>query len=77
LMVSEKYSAYKSIRNFKKPVLVMHSTEDDIIPFKLGQKIYANANVPKDFYEIKGCHMCGPQLYPQQISDKIKAMLAP
>lgn len=75
MIVSEKYSAYKSIRNFKKPVLIIHSTEDDIIPFKLGQKIYANANTPKDFYEIKGCHMCGPQLYPEQIANKIKHML--
>jgi pimeloyl-ACP methyl ester carboxylesterase len=75
MIVSEKYAAYKSIRTYKKPVLVIHSTEDDIIPFKQGQKIYANANPPKDFYEIKGCHMCGPQLYPEQIESKIKNML--
>lgn len=39
MLVREKYSAYKSIRHFQKPVLVIHSTEDETIPFELGQKI--------------------------------------
>jgi len=75
LLVSEKYSAYKSIRAYKKPVLVIHSTEDKVIPFNLGQKIYQNANAPKEFYEIKECHMCGPLFYADSISQKIKKML--
>jgi hypothetical protein len=75
MLVSEKYSAYKSIQNYKKPVLVIHSTEDETIPFELGQKIYANANEPKEFYEIKKCHICGTDFYADSISDKIKNMI--
>lgn len=75
IFVSEKYSAYKSIPNYKKPVLVIHSTEDEIIPFELGQKIFANANEPKEFYEIKKCHICGPEYYADSISEKIKNMV--
>lgn len=75
IMVAEKYNAYKSIRGFQKPVLVIHSTEDEVIPFKMGQKIFENANVPKEFYEIEKCHICGPDFYADSISQKIKNML--
>ncbi len=75
ILVSEKYSAYKSIKGYKKPVLIIHSTEDAIIPFEFGQKIFANANEPKEFYEIKECHICGPKFYADSISDKIKSMI--
>ena len=75
IFVAEKYNGFKSLRDYKKPVLVIHSTEDDVIPFKMGQKLYANANAPKEFYEIKGCHMCGPELYADSIAAKIEGML--
>jgi len=75
LLVSEKYSAYKSIRTFKKPVLIIHSTEDEVIPFKMGQKIFDNTIAPKEFYEIKKCHICGPKFYADSISLKIINML--
>ncbi len=75
ILVSEKYSAFKSIRTFEKPVLVIHSTEDKVIPFKMGQKIFDNANAPKEFYEIKKCHICGPDFYADSISEKIIDMV--
>lgn len=75
ILVREKYSAYKFIREYKKPVLVIHSTEDEVIPFRMGQKIFENANAPKTFYEIKKCHICGPEFYADSISFKIVNML--
>jgi len=75
ILVRENYSAFKSIRTFKKPVLVIHSAEDNVIPFKMGQKIVDNANAPKEFYEIKKCHICGPEFYPEEISRKINKLL--
>jgi uncharacterized protein len=75
LLVSEKYSAIKSIKQYKKPVLIIHSNQDEIIPFKLGKKIFDNANTPKEFYEIKNCHICGTDFYADSISLKILNML--
>ena len=75
LLVCEQYSASESIRNYKKPVLIIHSTEDDIIPFEMGKKLFDNANNPKEFYEIKHCHMCGPDFYAESIAQKIKKMV--
>lgn len=75
MFVSEKYCAFKSIRNFTKPVLIIHSTEDQVIPFEMGQKLFENANEPKEFYEIKECHICGPSFYADSISQKINRMM--
>jgi len=75
IIVSEKYCGFESIRSFKKPVLVIHSTEDKVVPFEMGQKLYENANAPKEFYEIVNCHICGPKFYADSISQKIKKML--
>lgn len=69
-MLQKKY-----IKNFTKPVLIIHSTEDKIIPFKMAKKLYKNANQPKELYEIKGNHIWGPILYPKQITEKISKML--
>jgi len=75
IFVSEKYSAFRSIRTFEKPVLIIHSSEDEVIPFKMGQKIFDNAEPPKEFYRIDRCHICGPRFYPEEISGKIEKML--
>ena len=75
LLVKQGYSAKKSIKDFHKPLLVIHSTEDEEVPFYMGQRIYNAANTPKEFFEIKKCHICGPEFYPNEISQKIKKML--
>jgi len=75
LLVKEEYSAFKSVRKFHKPVLVIHSAEDETVPFAQGEKIYRNANSPKSFYEIRYGHILGPLHYVDSISYKIRAMV--
>jgi len=38
------------------PVLIIHSSEDDYIPFSHAIKLYNAANEPRQFLEIKGKH---------------------
>ena len=75
ILLKQGYRATKSIKKYTKPVLIIHSTEDKTVPFYMGQKIYKKANSPKEFYEIKKCHICGPRYYTDEISEKIKFML--
>lgn len=75
ILVKQQYSAKKSIQNFHKPLLIIHSSEDKVIPLSMGKRIYDAANSPKEFYEIKYCHMCGPEYYSEEISVKIFRML--
>ncbi len=47
------------IKQVRVPVLVMHSPDDDIIPFQFGKKVFTAANTPKEFYELQGSHNNG------------------
>jgi len=75
IFVREPHCAYKAVRDIHKPVLIIHSTEDSIIPFKMGQKLYDNANQPKEFMEILNSHLYGPTYYTDAIATSIEKML--
>ncbi len=72
-------SAYKSKNLIKRingiPILIIHSTEDTTVPFKMGQKLYSNANSPKHFWAIKGEHIHGIEDYSQEYLEKIKMLI--
>lgn len=72
ILVKQNNSAIESIRNFNKSVLIIHSTEDKVIPFSMGKKLFESANEPKNFYEIKGKHIYGVIDYSEDIANKIK-----
>lgn len=50
------YPTIEMIRKVKCPVLVIHSREDETIPFEMGLELYDAANEPKEFVEIHGGH---------------------
>lgn len=44
------------VRKTRCPVLVLHSPDDDIIPYRLGRKLFEAAPEPKRFVELTGGH---------------------
>jgi len=48
-----------TISRVKIPLLVLHSPEDEIVPYSLGVKVYNAANSPRYFYELHGSHNAG------------------
>lgn len=50
------YPVKEYLTTIHRPVLIIHSREDDMIPFRHGQELYAAANPPKQFLEIRGGH---------------------
>ena len=47
LLLKDKYDNQNKIKNINTPVLVMHGEVDQIVPFRMGKKIYEIANQPK------------------------------
>jgi hypothetical protein len=47
------------IKQVTCPLLVLHSPEDEIMPFALGEKLFAAANEPKQFVRLRGDHNSG------------------
>ena len=50
------YPTLEYLKDVRCPVLVIHSSEEDYIPFSHGRKLFEEANEPKHFLEIKGTH---------------------
>jgi len=59
LLTRLKYPVAEYAARLPCPVLVVHSRDDEIIPFAMGQAIYAAAPQPKDFIELRGDHNAG------------------
>lgn len=75
LFTREMYSAEKSLPLVKVPVLIIHSTEDQTIPYAHGVRLHEVANVPKSLYTIDKPHIRGPLFYLDSISARIDKML--
>lgn len=54
LLPFDKFPNYKDIGKVRCPLLIMHGTQDEVIPFWHGQKLFALANEPKRFYAVAG-----------------------
>ena len=50
LLLKDRYENDKKIKNINIPILVMHGEADQIVPFRMGKKIYEIANNPKYSY---------------------------
>jgi len=59
LITRFKYNTRVRLKDIYCPVLIIHSKDDEIIPFRHGQVLYETANPPKTFLQIKGRHYYG------------------
>lgn len=53
------YNTREYLTNVSCPVLIVHSSNDEIIPFDHGLRLFEAAGEPKKFLEIKGSHDYG------------------
>lgn len=59
LMSKFEYGTLDHLRQVQAPVLIVHSREDEIIPFSHGQRLYEAANEPRHMFELRGGHNDG------------------
>ena len=53
LVLKDKFENKKKMKNISSPILVMHGELDQIVPFRMGEKIYKIANTTKYSYFTK------------------------
>lgn len=70
-----KYDSISKIKNIKCPVLVIHSNEDDLIPYFMGKKLFESAPEPKEFFDIFGGHNDREYLQNPDYINKIKSFI--
>ena len=70
------FNVTDNIQRVNYPVLVLHSPNDEIMPFKLGEKVYQSAHQPKRFVKMKGDHNYGFILSQPMYEEAIMEWLA-
>jgi fermentation-respiration switch protein FrsA (DUF1100 family) len=80
-LVTQNFDSLSKIRKVRAPILVLHSPEDDIVPFEMGRRLFEAAPEPKAFSELRGDHNDGfaesGALYPQAIRAFLNRTLKP
>jgi fermentation-respiration switch protein FrsA (DUF1100 family) len=45
-----------AIAKLRVPVLLIHGTDDEIVPFRMGQELLERASPPKELFAVEGAH---------------------
>ncbi len=53
------YNTLEYVRRAQSPTLVIHSADDEIVPFTHGRELYNTVSAPRELLSIKGDHNSG------------------
>lgn len=72
LIAGTKFDTAAKLPTVQKPVLIVHCKNDPVIPFALGEQVYAAAGEPKHFFQVDGyCHeetfLVAPAKYREEL----------
>ena len=73
--ISVKYDALSRIKDITIPKLIIHSEDDEIIPFQHGKRLYEAAPEPKEFFPMRGGHNDAVYLSMENFAQRIDAFL--
>ncbi len=71
-----QYNTLERLPEIEVPLLIVHSPDDNVIPYSHGQKLFAAANQPKEFLEIRGGHNDGFIISAQTYEAKFEAFIS-
>jgi len=54
--IKSKFDTLSMMQELKIPKLVIHSRGDEIVPFELGERLFEEAQEPKQFLKLRGSH---------------------
>jgi len=52
-LVRDKFDSISKIGDVQSPLLIAHGTDDRVIPYDMGRRLYEAANQPKEFVGVK------------------------
>ena len=76
LVMRSDFNSARKLKDVRAPVLVAHCRQDPVIPFALGEELYAAANQPNRFVAYAGdCHEPLYQADPRDYAARLRAFL--
>ena len=73
--ITIKYDALSKIKDINVPKLIIHSEDDEIIPFQQGRQLFEAAPEPREFYKMRGGHNDAIFQAKEDFVDKIDVFL--
>ena len=58
-LIRHRFANKNKVASITAPLLIVHSPEDEIIPYAHGRELFERANEPKTFLAIRGDHNLG------------------
>lgn len=76
LVLGAKFKGEETVKEWKKPLLVIHSEDDRTCPYWMGKEVYENAgSEKKELWTIKGPHIRGLANYGEMYLDKLRKLI--
>ena len=76
LILRLRYPVIDFVTGIACPVLIIHSRDDEVIPFAMGQALYEAAPQPKEFLELAGGHNTAFFLFRDRYREKLATFIA-
>ena len=54
LILTQHFDTLKRISDVKVPLVVIHGTRDSVVPYEMGERLFAAAKAPKQFIKVEG-----------------------
>lgn len=54
LILTQEFDTLSKVAKIRQPLLVVHGTKDAVVPFEMGERIFAAAAGPKRFIRVEG-----------------------
>src|ERR1700676_4755204 len=71
-----QFDTQTRVQEIHSPIFIVHCREDPVLPFTLGQEVYAASNPPKTFLEINGrCHEEASIIAPEKYRAAMRNVL--
>ncbi len=70
-----EYATERALRSVECPVLIAHSRDDEIIPYRHGRRLFEAAHEPKRFLEMSGGHNEGFLVSGARYRDGLRAFI--
>lgn len=75
LLARVHYNTLARLPEITCPVLIIHSPDDEVVPYSHGQKLFEAANAPKEFLKLRGGHNEGVLLEAAAYEAGLEAFL--
>lgn len=76
LLTRFRYPTAEYVARVRAPLLLIHSRDDEIVPFAHSEELFRRAREPKELVEIAGDHNAGFVLSEPLIADGLARLLA-